>query len=170
MLLLSLIVIMLYRFADREFYSDWWNATSMDVFSRKWNKPVHNFLLRHVYASSISVGASKSAAMFVTFLLSSLLHELVMAIVSGKIRGYLFMMQMAQMPLILLGQIPFIKQNEGLGNLIFWIGLLVSISASRRMELELIRCLLLPSDGLPSSQHPLHFILSTSVYLTNKSS
>ncbi len=26
------------RFADREFYSDWWNATSMDVFSRKWNK------------------------------------------------------------------------------------------------------------------------------------
>lgn len=26
------------RFADREFYQDWWNATSMDVFSRKWNK------------------------------------------------------------------------------------------------------------------------------------
>ncbi|KAN0063718.1 Sterol O-acyltransferase 2 (Sterol-ester synthase 2) [Thecaphora frezii] len=26
------------RFADREFYQDWWNATSMDIFSRKWNK------------------------------------------------------------------------------------------------------------------------------------
>jgi sterol O-acyltransferase len=32
--------------------------------------------------------------MLYTFLLSSLLHELVMAIVSGKIRGYLFALQM----------------------------------------------------------------------------
>lgn len=43
--------------------------------------------------------------MFVTFLLSSLLHELVMAIVSGKLRGYLFAMQMAQIPLMALGQV-----------------------------------------------------------------
>jgi len=28
-------------FADREFYQDWWNSTSWDQFSRKWNKPVH---------------------------------------------------------------------------------------------------------------------------------
>lgn len=63
----------------------------------------------HVYASSITAGASRTGAMFVTFLLSSLLHELVMAIVSGKIRGYLFAMQMAQIPLIALGQVrtPF---------------------------------------------------------------
>ncbi|CAD6893441.1 unnamed protein product [Tilletia laevis] len=113
------------RFADREFYQDWWNATSMDVFSRKWNKPVHSFLLRHVYASSITAGMPKSQAMFVTFLLSSLLHELVMAVVTGKIRGYLFAMQMAQMPLIFISQIPFIRRNEVLGNLIFWIGLMV---------------------------------------------
>lgn len=33
-------------FADRLFYEDWWNSTSMDVFSRKWNRPVHTFLLR----------------------------------------------------------------------------------------------------------------------------
>ncbi|KAE8227479.1 hypothetical protein CF319_g60 [Tilletia indica] len=113
------------RFADREFYQDWWNATSMDVFSRKWNKPVHSFLLRHVYASSITAGLPKQQAMFFTFLLSSLLHELVMAVVSGKIRGYLFAMQMAQMPLIFISQIPFIRRNEVLGNLIFWIGLMV---------------------------------------------
>ncbi|CAO1631338.1 unnamed protein product [Sympodiomycopsis kandeliae] len=113
------------RFADREFYQDWWNATSMDVFSRKWNKPVHSFLLKHVYASSISsFGFSKTSAMLATFLLSSFLHELVMAIVSGKIRGYLFAAQMAQLPLILVSKIPFIKNNETLGNLIFWIGLM----------------------------------------------
>ena len=28
-------------FADREFYQDWWNSTTWDQFSRKWNKPVH---------------------------------------------------------------------------------------------------------------------------------
>ena len=107
------------RFADREFYQDWWNATSMDVFSRKWNKPVHSFLLKHVYASSIAGwGISRKLAMFLTFLLSSLLHELVMAIVSGKVRGYLFLMQMAQLPLIVLGQVsrtPKEKENPRKG-------------------------------------------------------
>ncbi|TKY87998.1 hypothetical protein EX895_003094 [Sporisorium graminicola] len=113
------------RFADREFYLDWWNATSMDVFSRKWNKPVHSFLLRHVYASTIAAwGLSRNMAMFLTFLLSSLVHELVMAIVSGKIRFYLFAAQMVQLPLIVLSQVPFIRRNETLGNMIFWIGLM----------------------------------------------
>lgn len=113
------------RFADREFYEDWWNSKSMDEFSRRWNKPVHSFLLKHVYASSItSFGFSKTSAMFTTFLLSAFLHELVMAIVSGKIRGYLFAAQMAQLPLILIGKIPIVKRNETLGNLIFWIGLM----------------------------------------------
>lgn len=112
------------RFADREFYQDWWNATSMDVFSRKWNKPVHSFLLKHVYASSIAGGLGKTWAMLITFLLSAFLHELVMAIVSGKIRGYLFAAQMSQLPLILLSKVPFIRDNETLGNLIFWIGLM----------------------------------------------
>ena len=75
------------RFADRQFYEDWWNATSWDEFSRKWNKPVHTFLLRHVYASSISsYKLSRSSAMFFTFLLSAAVHELVMAIVTKKIR------------------------------------------------------------------------------------
>ena len=34
------------RFADRDFYEDWWNSSSYDEFARKWNKPVHEFLLR----------------------------------------------------------------------------------------------------------------------------
>ena len=61
-------------FADRGFHEDWvndhwvdlphsltlmlvfqWNSTSWNEFSRKWNKPVHNFLMRHVlYASAIT--------------------------------------------------------------------------------------------------------------------
>ena len=33
---------------DREFYQDWWNSTSFDEFARRWNVPVHTFLLKHV--------------------------------------------------------------------------------------------------------------------------
>ena len=74
--------------------ADRWNSTSWDEFSRKWNKPVHTFLLRHVYASTMSsYKLTRSGAMFVTFLLSAAAHELVMAIVTKKIRFYLFMMQ-----------------------------------------------------------------------------
>lgn len=84
-------------FADREFYQDWWNSTTWDQFSRKWNKPVHTFLLRHVYASTMDgLQLSRTSATFVTFLLSALCHEMVMAVVTKKIRPYLFMMQVSQ--------------------------------------------------------------------------
>lgn len=111
-------------FADREFYQDWWNSTSWDQFARKWNKPVHQFLLRHVYASSRSgMGFSRWGATFFTFLLSALCHELVMAVVSKKIRPYLFLLQMIQLPLIAAAKIPIVKRNRTLGNIVFWIGL-----------------------------------------------
>jgi sterol O-acyltransferase len=111
-------------FADRQFYEDWWNSTSWDEFSRKWNKPVHTFLLRHVYAATImSYHVSKTTAMFVTFLLSACAHELVMVVVTRKFRMYLFTMQLIQIPLITLGRIPSIKRNRLMGNVIFWLGL-----------------------------------------------
>ncbi|TFK63001.1 MBOAT-domain-containing protein [Pluteus cervinus] len=111
-------------FADRQFYEDWWNSTSWDEFSRKWNKPVHAFLLRHVYAPSIlSYKMSKSSAMFATFFLSACVHELVMAVVTQKIRMYLFVLQLVQIPLILVSRIPIIKRNKLMGNVVFWLGL-----------------------------------------------
>ena len=65
-----------------------WNSTSWDEFSRKWNRPVHQFLLRHVYTSTMrSYKLSKTSAMFITFLLSAAVHELVMVIATRKIRS-----------------------------------------------------------------------------------
>ncbi|GAA5861742.1 hypothetical protein JCM3774_002691 [Rhodotorula dairenensis] len=113
------------RFSDRAFYSDWWNATSFDEFSRKWNRPVHTFLLRHVYMTTISTyRLSKFSAAFITFLLSAAVHELVMLVVTKKVRLYLFLMQMAQLPLIMIGRARIFRQYPALGNLFFWIGLL----------------------------------------------
>lgn len=90
------------------------------------SQPVHHFLLQHVYVSIIfNWGLSKTSAALFTFFLSSMLHELVMIIASGKLRGYLFFMQMSQYPLILLAQTPLIKNNRSLGNLLFWVGLMI---------------------------------------------
>ncbi|KAL1311520.1 hypothetical protein AAFC00_001642 [Neodothiora populina] len=117
------------RFADRGFYGDWWNSTSWDQYARDWNRPVHNFLLRHVYHSSISTfHLSKSSATFVTFLLSALVHELLMACMFHKVRGYLFTMQLLQMPLVSLSRTKLLKGRDLLGNVIFWIGLFVGPS------------------------------------------
>ncbi|KAI7944807.1 hypothetical protein MJO28_010502 [Puccinia striiformis f. sp. tritici] len=113
------------RFADREFYSDWWNSCSFDEFSRKWNKPVHHFLLKHVYASTISsYGISRSAAAFMTLFLSSLVHELLMVIVTRKLRLYLFIAQMTQLPLTYIGRSKILKSRSALANAFFWIGLI----------------------------------------------
>ncbi|KAJ7195730.1 MBOAT, membrane-bound O-acyltransferase family-domain-containing protein [Mycena rebaudengoi] len=111
-------------FADRQFYEDWWNSTSWDEFSRKWNKPVHTFLLHHVYASTMaSYKLSRSSAMFVTFLLSACVHELVMVVVTKKFRMYIFLLQLIQIPLIVVSRLPAIKRNKLLGNVVFWLGL-----------------------------------------------
>ena len=117
------------RFADRGFYGDWWNSTSWDQYARDWNRPVHNFLLRHVYHSSISAfHLSKSTATFVTFLLSACVHELIMLCLFKKVRGYLFMMQLMQVPLVTLSRTKLLKGRSILGNCVFWFGLFVGPS------------------------------------------
>jgi sterol O-acyltransferase len=117
------------KFADRGFYGDWWNSVTWDQYARDWNRPVHNFLLRHVYHSSISTfRLSRTAATFVTFLLSALVHEMMMAIIFKKVRGYLFWMQLLQMPLVTMSRSKLMKERVVLGNIIFWIGLFVGPS------------------------------------------
>ncbi|KAF8471264.1 MBOAT, membrane-bound O-acyltransferase family-domain-containing protein [Kalaharituber pfeilii] len=114
----------LMRFADRGFYGSWWNSTTWDQFARDWNKPVHNFLLRHVYHSSISAyQVSKPTATLITFFLSSCVHELVMWCIFKKLRGYLLCMQMLQVPLVLLSRTRHFKDREVLGNVMFWLGI-----------------------------------------------
>lgn len=117
------------RFADRGFYGDWWNSVTWDQYARDWNRPVHNFLLRHVYHSTISTfHLSKTAATFVTFLLSALVHEMCMALMFKKVRGYLFWLQLMQMPLVAFSRSKLMKGRVVLGNTMFWIGLFIGPS------------------------------------------
>ncbi|KAF2859488.1 acyl-CoA/sterol acyltransferase [Piedraia hortae CBS 480.64] len=117
------------RFADRGFYGDWWNSVTWDQYARDWNRPVHHFLLRHVYHLSISaLRLSKRSATFVTFLLSALVHEMCMAILFGKVRGYLLGLQLMQMPLVMLSRSRLFKGRDVLGNVMFWVGLFLGPS------------------------------------------
>lgn len=117
------------RFADRGFYGPWWNSVSFDQYARDWNRPVHNFLLRHVYHSSISfLRLSKMQATFFTFLLSAVVHEILMFCLFKKVRGYLFTFQLTQLPLAAFSKTKYLRGRDTLGNVIFWFGLFIGPS------------------------------------------
>ncbi|KAF7770432.1 hypothetical protein Agabi119p4_6406 [Agaricus bisporus var. burnettii] len=61
--------------------------------------------------------------MLFTFFLSAGAHELVMVVVTKKIRLYLFTLQIVQIPLIVLSRQPILKRNKLMGNVVFWLGL-----------------------------------------------
>lgn len=117
------VVAELSRFADRDFYGPWWSCTDWGEFARIWNRPVHKFLLRHVYHSSISaIKLNKLQASLFTFVLSSLVHEMVMFSIFRVLRGYLLLFQMSQLPLMMLSNTLFMKDRKVLGNVICWVG------------------------------------------------
>ncbi|EPX71750.1 acyl-coA-sterol acyltransferase [Schizosaccharomyces octosporus yFS286] len=115
------------RFADRNFYDDWWNCWTFDQFARTWNKPVHYFLFRHVYSPFNNI-FSKLTSTTLTFFVSSVLHELVMACITKKIRGYGLFFQMTQVPYILIQRQKFIRKHRLLGNVFFWVSILIGIT------------------------------------------
>eukprot|EP01071_Lankesteria_metandrocarpae_P000487 Lankesteria_metandrocarpae@DN1065_c0_g1_i1.p1 len=113
------------NFGDREFYEDWWNSVNFDEYSRKWNRPVHEFLLRHVYLESLDkYSLSSSSAAFATFLFSAIMHELILAACLRVMRCFLIGLMMFQLPLIYIGKyIP----SRTIGNVGFWIGISVGV-------------------------------------------
>ncbi|KAK2843943.1 hypothetical protein FQN49_005921 [Arthroderma sp. PD_2] len=115
------------RFADRRFYSDWWNSCDWLEFSRKWNLPVHHFLRRHVYFSSLT-RFSAPGAMAITFLVSSIAHELVMVCITKKWRGYGFFAMMMQLPIVAVQRSKFVKGRKTFNNVCFWISMIIGLS------------------------------------------
>jgi len=118
------------RFADRLFYKDWWNSDSLDVFWRKWNLLVHEWLLRHIYMESRrNVKVSKNTATILTFLFSAFMHELVFWVSFQVVRPWFFLGMFVQVPLIvasriLVNNLP--PQNaKRWGNVFVWFSLFV---------------------------------------------
>lgn len=116
------------RFADRQFYSDWWNSLDWLEFSREWNIPVHNFFRRHVYSASRGVKLSRPVATGITFFISALAHELVMGCITRKFRGYGFVLMMLQMPFVMIQRMPWVRERKLLNNVMFWICMIIGLS------------------------------------------
>ncbi|KFY39968.1 hypothetical protein V495_05670 [Pseudogymnoascus sp. VKM F-4514 (FW-929)] len=113
-------------FADRHFYSDWWNSTDWLEFSREWNIPVHHFFRRHVYIASVP-HTGKPMATLITFLISAIGHEIVMACITKKIRGYGFLAQMSQLPIVMIQRTKWSKGKRVLNNAAFWISMILGL-------------------------------------------
>jgi len=115
------------RFADRQFYADWWNSCDWLEFSREWNKPVHHFFRRHVYSASKN-HMSRPLATTITFLISALAHELVMGCITRKFRGYGFIAMMLQMPIVMLQRSKWVRGRTLLNNVLFWCSMILGLS------------------------------------------
>lgn len=114
-------------FADRHFYSDWWNSTDWLEFSREWNIPVHHFFRRHVYAAS-RPHIGRPMATLITFLISAIGHEIVMGCITKKFRGYGFLAQMSQLPIIVVQRTPWVRNKRVLNNVLFWMSMILGLS------------------------------------------
>lgn len=77
----------LLRFGDREFYTDWWNSASINTYWRTWNRPVYLFMRRHIYAPLVARGWKPRVAGMAVFLLSAVLHEVLVGVPTHNIIG-----------------------------------------------------------------------------------
>lgn len=75
------------RFGDREFYADWWNSPSVGVYWRTWNKPVYQYMKRHIFSPLIGRGWSAFTASIMVFIFSGVLHELLVGVPTHNIIG-----------------------------------------------------------------------------------
>ncbi|KAI0024700.1 diacylglycerol O-acyltransferase [Xylariomycetidae sp. FL0641] len=112
------------RFGDRSFYDDWWNSGGLGDYWRLWNKPVYQFMKRHIFSPLIGRGYKLQTASIIVFLVSAVLHELLVGVPTKNIIGVAFLGMLIQIPLILITR-PLEKMQghygKLIGNCIFWV-------------------------------------------------
>ena len=65
-------------YADREFYQDWWNATTVEEFYGKWLRFAYLFFYRHVYMKILIRGRmNPNVAKAISNLISAAFQELI---------------------------------------------------------------------------------------------
>lgn len=111
------------RFADRDFYHDWWNAGSLGSYWRDWNLPVSNYFRRHMYVPLRKRGYSQTVAQLFVFTTSAVLHELLVGVATKSFNGVAFWCMLGQVPLIMVtGPLEKMRgPGTTIGNCIFWI-------------------------------------------------
>eukprot|EP00051_Salpingoeca_urceolata_P006328 m.83956 g.83956 ORF g.83956 m.83956 type:complete len:528 (+) comp14781_c0_seq3:165-1748(+) len=113
----------LLRFGDRQFYRDWWNATTISYFWRNWNIPVHKWARRHLYSPMRAAGFSRMQAQLVVFLVSAIFHELLVSVPLGMFKFWSFLAMVVQVPLAIVND-RYLR-GTAYGNIVVWASLFV---------------------------------------------
>lgn len=101
------------RYADRVFYQRWWNASDLATFWKRWNIPVHEWCLRHVYLDLVSHGVSRRTAVLATFFFSAVAHELICLVAFKSLRPWFFVAMLLQLPLMAAAKPPASADARG---------------------------------------------------------
>jgi len=109
------------QFADRRFYSDWWNAGNLSEYWRKWNQPIHNYLLRHIYFPCRRSGLSAPTCLLITFTISAVFHEYVVVGIFSIVNFVAFFLMMANIPCMLLQKQLKNVISGNTNNMLFWL-------------------------------------------------
>eukprot|EP00040_Diaphanoeca_grandis_P027825 m.159234 g.159234 ORF g.159234 m.159234 type:complete len:549 (+) comp31128_c0_seq1:227-1873(+) len=115
------------RFGDRQFYRDWWNATTVQYFWSNWNIPVHKWMQRHIYRPLRVKGCPKLWAVIAVFSLSAILHEVAISVPLGVIKGYSIAGMFSYVPLAIMTDWLYknTQMSKVWGNVIVWCSLLI---------------------------------------------
>lgn len=115
----------LLKFADRNFYQDWWNSKDVGTFWRLWNLPVHKWAVRHIFVPMINNKYKKSTAAFMVFILSAVLHEYLVSIPLHMYKIGVFLGMMVQVPLVYISTRVAKHIGPRWGNIIVWASLIL---------------------------------------------
>jgi len=80
-------------FGDRLFYTDWWNSTTFNMYYRKWNVLVQDWLYNYIYIDIIELlGKKKTYANFGVIFISAIVHEYILSFVFGFFYPVMFVL------------------------------------------------------------------------------
>lgn len=115
------------RFADRQFYSDWWTATSWSSYYRTWNIVVHDWLYTYIYRDCHKLFGIRYrlVSMYAVIFLSACVHEYILTIAFGYFYPILFL-QFAILGFISMLILPQRTQNNAF-NIFIWTSLFVGL-------------------------------------------
>jgi len=77
-------------------------------------------------------------ATLITFLISAIGHEIVMGCITKKVRGYGFLAQMSQLPIVMIQRTKWVKGKRVLNNVCFWCSMILGLSMVRYTVLRIL--------------------------------
>jgi len=116
------LIAELMRFADREFYGDFWNSATVMNFWKTWNIPVHRWCLRHVYKPMVRNGWGRQMASLTVFAISAFFHEYLVSVPLHMFRFWACWGMLAQIPLSMITE--SLKSSLA-GNVVMWLSLIL---------------------------------------------